>query len=123
MEINETSDNPENNLSMIDLAYLDEITGGDAELKGELINMFETETVIQLGNISDANKAANYDVLKQAIHKYRSSLFSVGLLKTSTKYKEIESTLKRNEPIANLTGVLYDLENESKLGLQILKGL
>jgi HPt (histidine-containing phosphotransfer) domain-containing protein len=123
MEMPGSTNDQENNESMIDYTYLNEITGGDEELRGELINMFEAETVVQLSSISNSNKDSNLESLKQAIHKYRSSLFSVGLLQTANKYKEIETTLKRNEPIADLTNVLLALENESKKGLEILKNL
>lgn len=108
---------------MIDFTYLDEITGGDAELKSELISMFESETVIQLSAIRDSNNALNFDVLKQAIHKYRSSLFSVGLLTTASKYKDIETALKSGQPINDLSGTLAALEQESNLGLQALKSI
>ncbi|MCE7059880.1 Hpt domain-containing protein [Dyadobacter sp. CY343] len=107
--------------SLIDIAYLNEITGGDEELRAELIEMFETETVDQLGNIKVYSTSSNLEQLKQAIHKYRSSLFSVGLLKTASKYKEIETTLKRNEPVENLNTKLGDLEQESLVALQFLK--
>ncbi|WP_031527342.1 Hpt domain-containing protein [Dyadobacter crusticola] len=110
-----------NDTSLIDFAYLQEITGGDDELKHELISMFESETVIQLDNIRDNCKAGNLDLLKQSIHKYRSSLFSVGLLNTAAKYKEIETALKRNETVPNLAIQLADLELESNAGLELLK--
>jgi HPt (histidine-containing phosphotransfer) domain-containing protein len=113
--------NSPNENPLIDYAYLEEITGGDEELKAELISMFESETVIQLSNIRINCKAADFDLLKQSIHKYRSSLFSVGLLNTAAKYKEIESALKRNERIENLEKILSDLELESGTALQLLK--
>ncbi|WP_162242765.1 Hpt domain-containing protein [Dyadobacter sp. Leaf189] len=113
--------NSHDETSLIDFAYLQEITGGDAELKSELISMFESETVIQLDSIRTNCKAGDLDMLKQSIHKYRSSLFSVGLLNTAAKYKEIESALKRNETVPDLAIQLADLELESNAGLEILK--
>ncbi|TLV02592.1 Hpt domain-containing protein [Dyadobacter luticola] len=123
MDMTDPNNNQADLDSMIDHGYLNEITGGDAELKGELISMFEAETDTQLGNISGASNAGNFDALKQAIHKYRSSLFSVGLLKTAAKYKEIETALKQGGTVSNLSGTLADLERESKVGLTILKNL
>ncbi|KAA0993785.1 Hpt domain-containing protein [Dyadobacter aurulentus] len=107
--------------SLIDIAYLNEITGGDAELRTELIDMFESETVIQLAGIKTHFVSSEVEQLKQAIHKYRSSLFSVGLLKTASKYKEIETALKRNETVENLGTKLLNLEQESMDALQLLK--
>jgi HPt (histidine-containing phosphotransfer) domain-containing protein len=112
-----------NGHDLIDLSYLTEITGGDNELRGELIYMFEMETKIQLEQIRDSALPLDAPRLKQTIHKYRSSLFSVGLLNTANKYKEIETSLKENRPIDNLPVMLTTLERESHAGLQALKTL
>lgn len=114
-------DNSAEEDSLIDTAYLNEITGGDDELRTELIDMFESETVVQLAGIKTHYVSSDVEQLKQAIHKYRSSLFSVGLLKTASKYKEIETALKRNETVGNLETKLLDLEQESMDALQLLK--
>jgi PAS domain S-box-containing protein len=106
--------------SLLNLNYLNEITGGSTELRNELIDMFEQESKTQLPVIHKAGTAKDAEILIQAVHKYRSSLFSVGLLSTADKYKVIEGSLK-NKIWPDVR--VEDLENEALIGLQELLNL
>ncbi|MGG7663641.1 ATP-binding protein [Dyadobacter sp. BHUBP1] len=107
--------------SILNLDYLAEITGGDQELRDELIAMFEKDSQVQLTNISEASQADDLERLRQAIHKFRSSLFSVGLLNTANQYKELEATLKQGKWTDDLKQKLVDLKAEAEAGLAQLK--
>jgi len=108
---------------ILDLNYLFEITGGDNELRDELIVMFEDESLIQLIAIGQSAGSRDLENLRQSIHKFRSSLFSVGLLATANKYKEIEAILKQGSWHDDMIKKLEDLKAESELGLFQLKVL
>ncbi|MGX5854885.1 response regulator [Dyadobacter jiangsuensis] len=107
--------------SILNLDYLAEITGGDQELRDELIALFEKDSQVQLNNIGEASQANDLERLRQAIHKFRSSLFSVGLLNTANQYKELEATLKQGKWTDDLNQKLIDLKTEAETGLTQLK--
>ncbi|REA58064.1 histidine kinase [Dyadobacter luteus] len=109
--------------STLNLTYLNEITGGSEELRDELIAMFETESTTQLAIIRQANINHDANALAQAIHKYRSSLFSVGLLPVADKYKVLEASLKNNIWPADINESIVSIENEALAGLSELKNL
>lgn len=106
---------------LVNLDYLTEITGGDAELRGELIQMFENDSQTQLQAIEDASATGDLDKLRQSIHKFRSSLFSVGMLSTANQYKELEALLKAGTWSSAMNDKLPLLRAESTAGLGELK--
>jgi signal transduction histidine kinase/CheY-like chemotaxis protein len=109
--------------TILNLDYLAEITGGDQELRDELIAMFEKDSQVQLTSIAEASQVNDLERLRQAIHKFRSSLFSVGLLNTANQYKELEATLKQGNWTSDLNQKLVDLKAEAETGLVQLKKL
>jgi PAS domain S-box-containing protein len=108
---------------ILNLSYLNEITGGDAELRAELILLFESELSLQSGLIQKAEESGDNEKLRQLVHKFRSSLFSVGLLATAEKYKKIEGELKGNIRSVDLKEQLKQLLQEAEMGLEELKNL
>ncbi|GGB87083.1 response regulator [Dyadobacter sediminis] len=109
--------------SIINLEYLNEITGGDEELREELIALYEKDSKTQLSAIEEASHTMNQEQMRQAVHKFRSSLFSVGMLSTANQYKELEAILKQGKWESSLNQKLEELKAESELGLQQLKML
>lgn len=109
--------------TILNLDYLAEITGGDNELRDELIALFEKDSQNQLSNIAEASAAGDTERLRQAIHKFRSSLFSVGMLNTANQYKDLEATLKQGIWTTALSEKLVQLKAEAELGLSQLKKL
>ncbi len=106
--------------SIVNISYLNEITGNSIELRDELISMFENESEIQLPIISGAANKKEIDKLIHSIHKYRSSLFSVGLLATADKYKIIEGNLKKNIWEEDTEKTILEIGEEAKTGLSEL---
>jgi PAS domain S-box-containing protein len=109
--------------SILNLEYLAEITGGDIELRDELISLFENDSKIQLEAIREAAASGDNEKLRMSIHKFRSSLFSVGLLSTANKYKELEAILKQGNWEKKYEQTLFNLRSESESGLVALKQL
>ncbi|MCE7066071.1 response regulator [Dyadobacter sp. CY326] len=107
--------------SIINHDYLTEITGGDNELRDELIQMFENDSQTQLQSIQDASAVRDLEKLRQSIHKFRSSLFSVGLLSTANQYKDLEALLKQGQWSQDMNQKLVALKAESETGLSELK--
>jgi PAS domain S-box-containing protein len=109
--------------SILDLDYLTEITGGDLELRDDLISLFENDSRIQLNAIQELALSGDREQLRLSIHKFRSSLFSVGLLSTANHYKELEASLKQGVWSDELHQKLIQLKAESEMGLALLKKL
>jgi PAS domain S-box-containing protein len=109
--------------SIINLGYLNEITGGDPDLQKELIDLFEGELIIQSALIAEAESQGDNEKLRQVVHKFRSSLFSVGLLATADKYKKIEGELKSDIHRPDLKQQLEALKLEAESGLNELKNM
>jgi signal transduction histidine kinase/CheY-like chemotaxis protein/HPt (histidine-containing phosphotransfer) domain-containing protein len=119
----ERNPQPQNSMadSILNLDYLSEITGGDNELRDELIQMFEKDSQTQLSAIESASATGDLEKLRQSIHKFRSSLFSVGMLATANQYKDLEAILKQGNWSSSYHQKLVDLKAESESGLVELK--
>ncbi len=122
-EIPSAPNEPAPQKTMLNLNYFHEITGGSSELRKELVTMFETESEVQLAKIRQGLAGKQVDDLVKAIHKYRSSLFSVGMLATAESYKALEADLKNNIWKDDLYALLPGLEAEVRQGLTELKAL
>jgi PAS domain S-box-containing protein len=109
--------------SLLNLEYLSEITGGDAELRAELIVMFENDSLTQLSLMDEFSGSGELEKLRMSIHKFRSSLFSVGLLSTANQYKVLEAELKQGIWNSEMAAMLPELRNEAELGLMELRKL
>lgn len=107
----------------VDLGYLHEITGGSESLKQELVQLFENDGIVQLEIIREKLANQDYDGLKHAIHKFRSSLYSVGMLPLARRLKEIESALGKQIIPENLTSEIEEVVSEVQAGLSELKSI
>ncbi|MEO6685774.1 MAG: ATP-binding protein [Dyadobacter sp.] len=123
MSANNPNDDNSQDSGILNMTYLNEITGGDAELRDELISLFESDLGTQSELIAKAEESGDNEKLRQVVHKFRSSLFSVGLLSTADKYKKIEGDLKNNIRTVDLKEQLRQLTLEAEAGLIELKNL
>ena len=105
-------------LKYIDQKYLVEITNEDLDLIGELKSIFRQDYREQLERIKKAAFEEEYAELKKIIHKFRSSLMSMGLIKTAAAYQKIETELGSGSVAAPPLEKLTALENEVILGLE-----
>ncbi|WP_373514962.1 ATP-binding protein [Persicitalea sp.] len=107
--------------SLVDTAYLREITAGDQTLCEELIELFASGSTQQFTEIFEAMERKDYVALRKVIHELRSSLISVALLSSATKFQEIENSLISKAAPDNLAEMLSKLEEELSAGLRELK--
>ncbi len=105
-------------LMYVDQKYLAEITNGDPDLIKELKSIFREDYREQLESINKAVAEKEYAGLKKAIHKFRSSLMSVGLIKTAAAYQKIENEPEAGTITADPAERLSELENEVNLGFE-----
>ncbi|MBU1821035.1 MAG: response regulator, partial [Bacteroidetes bacterium] len=107
--------------TLVDKDYLLSITGGDADFRNEMIQLFEDESKKQYSVMHKAFQTSDHDGLRKGIHALRSSLISVGLLSLASRYKEIEKDLSLDTIPTNLEVLLTELEADKDAGLHELK--
>jgi CheY-like chemotaxis protein len=107
--------------SLVDEKYLREITADDQVLREELIELFAASRVQLSEKIFDALEKKDYETLSRAIHELRSSLMSVALLSSASKFREIEKSLNSNALPKDLAGILRKMNGELNAGLRELQ--
>lgn len=65
--------------SKINLDYLHEFSGGDKLFEKEMIELFISNSIIELDNIEEAIKNRQFKIIKTIAHKLKSSVLIVGL--------------------------------------------
>lgn len=108
---------------VVDTAYLEEITGGDKELRNELVELFAEDKEVQYRVIQEALSRGEYDSVRKAVHALRSTLISVALLSSANRFKEIEKALITGTVPENLPESLAELGTELEKGLLELRAL
>lgn len=103
-------------LAYVDQKYVAEITSGDLDLIKELKSIFLQDYSEQLDSIGKTAAGQEYAGLKSAIHKFRSSLMSIGLIQTAAAYQKIENELAAGSVTADPAVRLSELEKEVTLG-------
>lgn len=105
-------------LVYVDQKYVAEITNSDLDLINELKFIFRHDYKEQLESINKAASEREYNGLKKSIHKFRSSLMSIGLIKTAAFYQKIENELAAGTITSDPAERLSELENEVNLGFE-----
>ncbi len=107
-------------MKYIDLTYLNEVAGNDQKLFNELVNIFLTQMEELKNIINNAVKQQDYELIKQAAHKIKSSLRTFGAYTLASKFEEIE-TNNRLETYSDLEQHLSELLSEVEATSQELK--
>ena len=76
---------------LIDQAYLDDVTGGDLTLLGELLALFTRDLPQYRQLLVDAIHRKDRPAFNQTAHKFRSSLNSLAMLGLAEQLKKLES--------------------------------
>ncbi len=84
-------------ISVVNLTYLDEISGGDPAFKNEIIEMFCSMTPGILEQIQEDFKKADWDAVKKAIHKLKSSISMIGISVLIKEMEKMEVSDNREE--------------------------
>ncbi len=78
-------------MKYIDLTYINEVTGGDEELFKELSGIFLSQVEEMKTVIYEALRSSDYELIKQAAHKIKSSLRTFGAYALAGQFEEIEN--------------------------------
>lgn len=82
--------------NLIDLKYLKDFAEGDSDFINEMIALFLKNTPIALVSILESNQNNDIKKLKAEIHKLKSSLGLLGIIKGSESVENIESKIESN---------------------------
>lgn len=81
---------------LINFDYLNEFTDGDADFIEKIISLFINNTPVALEIILGANEADDIKVLKDEVHKLKSSISLLGIKKASQCIEIIENEIEIN---------------------------
>ncbi|UBM60720.1 response regulator [Marinilongibacter aquaticus] len=105
----------------LDEDYFEMVSGASSDLQKELVDLFEMQLSEFEPSLRSLCQMGGRDGLKADIHRFRSTLLSVGLLKVEKRLKLVELSLAEgNEPMRPhevCKGVIKDLQ----VGLKELK--
>lgn len=77
--------------SLINLEYLNTTCGGSEEMVQTILDMFVSSTPEMMEDLKEQFESKNWDGLKRAAHKAKSSFLTIGARSTSDKLQRIES--------------------------------
>ena len=106
---------------LIDRAYLDEVTGGDLILLGELLSLFTRDLPQYRQVLMDAVHQKDRATFNQTAHKFRSSLNSLAMLGIAEHLKKLENDDQGFE--LKIGGQLAKLWADIDRGLAVLENL
>ena len=78
-------------MELLDLKYIEEIADGDNKLKKELCEIFISQTDEILQIITEAVNDADYETVRKAAHKIKSSLRTFGVRGLANEFENIET--------------------------------
>lgn len=108
-------------MNAIDLSYLENMTGGDAELIIEMIELFIKETPVHLKTMKIAEEKKNWPQLRAEAHKVKPMFLYVGLSELNEICKDVEDSAKKEENLDSLPEMIEKLETDFNEVVQLLK--
>jgi HPt (histidine-containing phosphotransfer) domain-containing protein len=105
----------------INLDYLDTMTGGDEEMKGEMLSMLIIEIPDEMAKMEAATAAADWEEVFQISHKFKTTLSFIGNEEMITTNKTVEYCSRHRIDVAEITSMVSQLSAKMPLILDELK--
>jgi HPt (histidine-containing phosphotransfer) domain-containing protein len=105
----------------INLDYLDTMTGGDEEMKGEMLSMLILEIPDEMAKMEAATAAADWEEVFQISHKFKTTLSFIGNEEMITTNKTVEYCSRHRVDVAEITAMVGQLSAKMPLILDELK--
>jgi HPt (histidine-containing phosphotransfer) domain-containing protein len=109
------------NENVIDLQYLKELSSGNREFEIEMINMYLSQTPEIVSEISEAFHLNDLKKVKSLSHKLKSSVIIFGAKLLHEKLAEIEELAADDNNLAQISGLLKIVEEQSRLSIELLQ--
>lgn len=108
-------------LEVLDLNYLDRITGGNENLRKQIVELLLTETPDELSKLEGFAKEANWPRVRGVAHKMKSSATYLGLNQTLARLKQIEENANGLTNLDEIPNWVGEASINLKKALEVLK--
>ncbi|MTI87115.1 MAG: Hpt domain-containing protein [Balneolaceae bacterium] len=98
-------------MSKIDLGYLTDITGGDAEIMVEMIDLFLVETPKHIINMRSELANEEWQNVGAEVHKLKPTLLYVGLKDLHEVALALEENGRKEKNLDDIPGLINDIED------------
>lgn len=109
-------------LEVLDLNYLDRITGGNDNLRKQIVELLLTETPDELRKLENFTKEANWPRVRGVAHKMKSSATYMGLNQTLSRLKQIEENANGLTKLDEIPAWVNEASLNLNKALEVLKG-
>jgi HPt (histidine-containing phosphotransfer) domain-containing protein len=107
----------------INLEYLDTMTGGDDEMKGEMLSMLIIEIPDEMAKMQAATKAADWEEVFQISHKFKTTLSFIGNEDMMTTNKTVEYCSRHRVDVTEIAQMVAQLAEKTPLVLNELRSI
>jgi HPt (histidine-containing phosphotransfer) domain-containing protein len=105
----------------INLEYLDTMTGGDDEMRNEMLSMLIIEIPDEMGKMQDATAASDWEEVFQISHKFKTTLSFIGNEEMITTNKTVEYCSRHRVDVTEIPAMVAQLAERMPLVLEELK--
>lgn len=108
-------------LEYIDYTYLNQITGGNDNLKEQIISLLIEETPEELDKLNEHLQAENWPRVRGVAHKMKSSATYMSLHKTLKALKSIEENANEEKRLDEIPGLVRTVTKNFTTAVESLK--
>jgi HPt (histidine-containing phosphotransfer) domain-containing protein len=95
---------------IINLSYLEDITGGDNDVILEMLDLFIRDIPTQVQKMHDFHKSSDLVSVGKEAHKLKPTLQYIGLTGMFEDIKEVEAIVKSNSNVEKLGDLIQSLQ-------------
>jgi len=109
------------NPQIVNLTYLDDMSGGNKEVMKEMINIFISQVSEFAEEMKDLNNKKEYLKLGSLAHKAKSSISIMGMEKLAKELKEFELKAKAEKDVDKYEEFINHFKQLCDLAIEELK--
>jgi HPt (histidine-containing phosphotransfer) domain-containing protein len=99
------------------------MTGGDDEMKGEMLSMLIIEIPDEMAKMQAATKAADWEEVFQISHKFKTTLSFIGNEDMMTTNKTVEYCSRHRVDVTEIAQMVAQLAEKTPLVLNELRSI
>lgn len=113
--------NANNNQRLTKLDFLDEATGGDAELKAKMIQIILRETPEEIADMERFYDQKNWERLRAVAHKFKSAVTYIGLEETKEMVKNIQINAETQQNLDETADLIAKVKRDVSIACEELE--
>ncbi len=111
----------ESKFKYIRLDYLNELTGGDDDIMGEMMNLFSENTPEVLARLRSLYNSKDWEEIKKVAHKFKPTLSYMGIKELEGVVPQIEKLALDSDPEGKIPALLDTLDFYSNEALKEIR--